>query len=239
MRFDGFCRDGIEMEVDYLKLSEQYAGFLVAIGGISITVLALLLSFAQPSSLLVAALLVAPISCFAGALMMAETAGFISHSKGKPSGERLFLLASINIYVAVVLLVFALTLLPRSAADKVDLIAIRLIPGFVFVGVIIAVLCWMVLSAIYRMPAPKAKWWPVIGSVALSVGWGSFLYLTRFKGYRLQISFVPILAFTVVSLVWFTWTFKNGGKVRNSDIWLFSLAITSTCASLGVASIWS
>jgi hypothetical protein len=226
------------MAVNYLRLSEQYAGFLVALGGISITVLALLLSFAQPSSLLVAALLVAPISCFAGAHMMAETAGFISHSKGKPSGERLFLLASINIYVAVVLLVFALTLLP-SASTKVDLIAIRLIPGSVFGGVIIAVLCWMVLSAIYRMPAPQARWWPVIVAALLSVGWGIFLYSIKSKDYRLQISFVPILAFTVVSLVWFTWSFEHGGKVRNGDIWLFSLAITSTCASLGVASIWS
>lgn len=226
------------MEVDYLRLSQQYGSFLLAIGGISITVLALLLSFAHPSSLLVAALLVAPISCFTGALMMAETAGFISrHPKTSPSGERLFLLASINIYIAVVLLVFALTLLPRESDKVKDPILIRLIPGSVFVGVIIAVLCWMVLSAIYRMPTPQRRL-QVICAAVFGLACGIILYLIRLKSYRLQVSFIPILVFTIVSLVWFAWSFEHGAKVRNRDMWLFSFAITFTCASLGVARIW-
>ena len=76
--------------VDYLKLSEQYATFLVAVGGVSITVLALVLSWGSDPveppaeigsrSFLVAALIVATIACFIGAHMMAETAAFISNS---------------------------------------------------------------------------------------------------------------------------------------------------------------
>ncbi len=83
------------MEVDYLKLSEQYASFLVAAGGVSITVLTLVLSFGSESAngkdlrtFLAAALVVAIISCFTGAHMMAETASFISYKpKPLPSDE--------------------------------------------------------------------------------------------------------------------------------------------------------
>src|SRR2546429_2684192 len=99
------------MEVDYLKLSEQYASFLIAAGGVSITVLTLVLTLGTETTetrerelrtFLAAALVVATISCFTGAHMLSETASFISYSKGTQtplSGERLFLLASINIYI--------------------------------------------------------------------------------------------------------------------------------------------
>src|SRR5712692_3161581 len=64
-----------KMKVRYQKLSEQYANFLVAVGGVSITVLALVLSLGSASSgsspaerysraFLVVALLTATVSCF-------------------------------------------------------------------------------------------------------------------------------------------------------------------------------
>ncbi|HEY9401336.1 MAG TPA: hypothetical protein VIQ24_01490 [Pyrinomonadaceae bacterium] len=72
-------------EVDYLKLAEMYSNFLVASGGVSITVLTLVLTLGSKSiavdlrSFLIAALLVATTSCFIGAQMMAETAASFSH----------------------------------------------------------------------------------------------------------------------------------------------------------------
>jgi hypothetical protein len=89
-------------EVDYAQLSGQYAGFLVAVGGVSITVLTLVLSFSPnkkqktpaPNALnpaidsaanarvfLVAALIAATVSCFVGAHMMAETAAFFTREE--------------------------------------------------------------------------------------------------------------------------------------------------------------
>jgi hypothetical protein len=99
-------------EVDYAKLSEQYGGFLVAAGGVSITVLAVILSLTRgltsseqavglclqpcvPNEkveaarlFLVAALIVGTVSCFAGAHMMAETAAFFTQLKERLPRKR-------------------------------------------------------------------------------------------------------------------------------------------------------
>jgi hypothetical protein len=90
------------MQVDYLKLSELYASFLAALGGVSITVLTLGLALSEKlvlSRFGVAALFVATISCFTGAHLMAETVAFISGSKSELRnllvGARLSLIASI------------------------------------------------------------------------------------------------------------------------------------------------
>lgn len=243
------------MEVDYLKLSEQYAGFLIAIGGVSITVLALVLSFPNVNPnvnpFLVASLVVATISCFTGAHMMAETAAFISHSRGRvsysrrrvhpskgtPSGERLFLLASINTFIAVVLVIFALMLLP-IVSDKVDVASFTPISFSAFLFVIFAVLSWMCLS-FYRMPAPSKRS-PIIKTTVVSIIWLLILlFLIFMKCSLLGWSFIPIIGLTLFSLLRFALTFNNGGKVDDIDIGLFSLAITSTCVSLGVAAIQS
>jgi hypothetical protein len=231
------------LAVDYLKLSEQYGNFLIAIGGVSITILTVILTFSSEKKniFLVAALIVSTISCFTGAHMMAETAAFVSKYKDISSGERLFLLASTNIFIAVVLVIFALMLLP-IISDKVDVTSIKPISISVFVFVIFAVLFSVVLSY-YRMPAPKG-WLPI--QIAFAVGLTLsviLIVLLEFeilpKKALLWVSFIPIIGFTLVSFGWFAWSFPytldNGGKVLNEDIYLFSLAITSTCAFLGVA----
>ncbi len=241
------------MKVDYLKLSEQYASFLIAIGGVSITVLALVLSFsAKSNAFLVASLVVATISCFTGAHMMAETAAFISYYKdnsvrtaafisqygAEPSGERLFLLASINIFIAVVLVIFALMLLPMVLLEKDKATEIKLISTSVFAFVIIAVLSSVALS-VYRMPAPlpePQRWIPIGITFVVSIVLGLILFSIS-KESLLEWSFIPIIALTLISLLWFAWTFNDGGKVGNLDIWLFSFAVTFTCASLVVARI--
>src|SRR5712692_10049124 len=124
-------------EVDYAKLSGQYASFLVAVGGVSITVLTLVLSFNRSPNtsaptlteknarmFLVAALIAATVSCFVGAHMMAETAAFFTHC-GKKSpekaeirlGKRLFVLASSNIFIAITLVLFSIVLLPAATGE--------------------------------------------------------------------------------------------------------------------------
>lgn len=235
------------MEVDYSKLSEQYGNFLIAIGGVSITILTVILTFSSKKKniFLVAALIVSTISCFTGAHMMAETAAFVSKYKDISSGERLFLLASTNIFIAVVLVIFALMLLPIISL-KVDVPSIKPISISVFVFVIIAVLNSVILSY-YRMPAPQG-WLPI----QIAIGVGIILFVIFFKLLEFEklckkkflcCSFISIIFFTLVSFGWFAWTFpytlNNGGKVWNIDIYLFSLAITSTCALLGVAATQS
>src|SRR5205085_241642 len=121
--------------VEYAKLSEQYGGFLVAVGGVSITVLAVVLGLKSilntPEPLtetgetarvfLVAALITATVSCFIGAHMMAETAAFFTKNGDEqpkkykiPLGRRLFVLATTNIFIAITLVLFSIVLLPTA-----------------------------------------------------------------------------------------------------------------------------
>src|SRR5712692_10226635 len=146
------------MQVDYLKLSELYASFLAALGGVSITVLTLVLTLPKNpvagilSRFSVAALSVATISCFTGAHLMAETAAVISKSKDSLSvGARLFFLASINIYIAAMLLIFTVVLL---TAEHVKWISV-----LVFPFVLLITFCWMYVTATSRFePAePQAN----------------------------------------------------------------------------------
>jgi hypothetical protein len=162
-------------KVDYAKLSGQYASFLVAVGGVSITVLTLVLGF-RPSQdtsatntltpdgndarmFLVAALIAATVSCFIGAHMMAETAAFLTRGeklppiqKPIPLGRRLFVLATINIFIAIALVLFSIVLLP-TATGEVKLAAGLKAISLVFPAVVLGALVWMALATIDRMEA--------------------------------------------------------------------------------------
>jgi hypothetical protein len=237
------------MEVDYLKLSEQYASFLVAAGGVSITVLTLVLTLGTKTgkkelrTFLATALIVATISSFTGAHMLSETASFISYSKGTQtpplSGERLFVLASINIYISVIVILFALMLLP-AASGRVDAKTIEPISVSVFMFALAAVLCWMFFSITIRFP--RLFGWRAIVMIfavfCLDGVWGYLLYQsTKFKDRLLHLSFIPILILILISLVLFTLTFKDGGKAHKLDVAFFVLAVTSSCVSLTAAAI--
>lgn len=253
--------------VDFAKLSEQYASFLVAVGGVSITVLALVLSLASPPTefirkglgeFLILALIVATACCFIGAHMMAETAAFISRAKAKLTkdnprslippagtslGERLFLLASINIFIAVGLVLFALMLLPwASTLPGVD--GAKRISFVVFLFVISGALFWMYLAANYRMSVVERRR-AIIEAICIGLLWASFLsgvYLLEFERLLLWLTFIPITAATVGSLAYFAWSFKHSSeacsrKVGFWDILFFGSAITVSYASLVVAGI--
>ncbi len=74
------------MHADYIKLSEQYASFLSALGGITVTVLTIVLAIKKTSkpklfSALVSALVVATLACFVGAHLMAQTAALTKKKK--------------------------------------------------------------------------------------------------------------------------------------------------------------
>jgi hypothetical protein len=274
--------------VDYLKLSEQYANFLVAIGSVSITVLTLVLSLGSDSvrtkgvylrSYLVAALIVAALACFIGAHMMAETASFIEfHQKphsstGKetsssielhysaqtqtdeerasltephlmpppPTGDRLFLFASINIFIGITLVLFASMLLPTSSG-RVLVASLAPISVGVFLLIVFCLVYWMILAAEFRMPVPHSGWaiWPAIVIAVLSI-----LLLCRLnipQKYMLLITFAPSALTVVISLVWFAWIFREGDtsrlhNARLPDIIFFSFAVTISYSTLIVAGI--
>lgn len=266
-------------KVDYLKLSEQYASFLVASAGVSITVLTLVLTFGSKStvvdirSFLIAALVVATISCFIGAQMMTETAASFSHlkndkpepisghstpkespaveipvepifSRGRspeaiPSSEHLFLLASTNIFITVILLLFALMLLP-TASEKVEPNSIRWISVLVFLFVVICALLWMFLAVIYRMDVKGGlKVSVIVFIIGLLVG---FLvsYFPTSENHLLLATFIPIGFFSGAILLRFAWLFSDSGKARSPkayilDICFFIFPITFSYVCLVVA----
>lgn len=162
---------------DFRKLAGQYASFFTALGGVCITVLTLILALervpnrADLHSVLIASLVVATVVSFIGAHLMAETAACIrqpvtstegsqpssanvtpAHDGGTPSwvGGRLFLVASINIYLGVILTSFSLMLLP-AAYDKLNARDITVITAAVFVVVLVSSYYWMDRYFAFRM----------------------------------------------------------------------------------------
>ena len=257
-------------EVDYSKLSEQYASFLVAVGGVSITVLTLVLSLGSSAtklteqdlgSFLILDLVVATVCCFIGAHMMAETAAFINHAKEKlkaenptpdtispvrvPLGERLFLLASANIFISIILVLFALMLLP-SASNLSNATSIKWISFFIFMFVVVGALIWMVLAANHRMPVEPVteRRRAIRQSIGIGLLWACVLCgsLLIHKVLLLWLTFLVIALIAVGSLLRFALIFKESNKTSNqevsiNDIRLFSSAITISYASLIINAI--
>jgi hypothetical protein len=271
--------------VDYVKLSEQYGSFLIAIGGVSITVLSIV-SAVSPSpteggarSFLDAALILATVSCFIGAHMMAETAAFIIYfnerrkeqlpgnpAQGSPPqrwtlfdaitfGKRLFLLASTNIFIAVMLVLFALVLLPAAKVGTPNILYFVI---FVLVGG--GALIWMFLASKHRMPLPETESRKAIRVTAcLSVAWLMFLIILSFfvplsMKLLLPLIFLPSVVGTAVSLFYFALIFKKSDEALSAvdfedgskylspeviprDIKFFGLAVITSFASLVVAGL--
>lgn len=249
------------MQIDYGKLSEQYASFLSALASVSITVLAIVLSLPslQPKrrapgevnyrSHLIVALIVATVTSFVGAQLMAETASYVSSfltqqavagevGPAKPLGQRLFLLASINIYVAVMVVIFALMLLTAEYRRvNEDAHGVRRISICIFGAVAVCILCWMFFSVVLRMPSRNVAL-AVAVPVGIVVGVGLGFWLVR-KTYLWELlvpaTFISIISLTVITLGWFVISLHCGfnGETTDFDIGLFVLAVVSTCTFLG------
>lgn len=112
-------------KASYDALAGAYASYLVALGGVSITVLTLVLTIQQEDSegeplprtatfrLFYTALIVATFACFVGAHLMTEAS--VLRAEGVPAGQgnvALFCLAAPNVYAAAALFAFSLVLLP-------------------------------------------------------------------------------------------------------------------------------
>jgi len=224
-----------QVPLDYLKLSELYASFLAALGGVSITVLTLVLTLPKNpvagilSRFSVAALSVATISCFTGAHLMAETAAVISKSKDSLSvGARLFFLASINIYIAAMLLIFTVVLLTVKQVKWISVL--------VFPFVLLITLCWMYVSATSRFePAPthprKAAGLAICFGVAVGITMYKWAASPSCENCFLFASFVLSVVATALSFCYFVWISKSE-KDRKLDVWFYSLAIALSCLSL-------
>jgi hypothetical protein len=202
----------------------------------------------DPGLFVVAALVVATVSSFIGAHMMAETAAFISHSKqatgtgwrtGEESGERLFLLATFNIFLAIMLILFALMLLPK-ASGKVQSGSLALISSGVFGAMVIGAFVWMFFAIKYRagMPQSELATLLTVGAAAL---WTIFLLQFDSKPL-LFLTFVPITMFAVGSLIYFAVIFRTGEQLRLRracipDLWCFRSGICICYGSLIAAGI--
>ena len=151
----------MQIYTDDIELAKQYASFLAALGGVSITVLTLVLTIRlntnkpELHSVLVTSLIVATFACFTGAHLMAQTAAFLNKD---PSGIRYFLIASANIFIAPVLIIFSLSLLPptylpeevaatqlKAKADPYNNLT-RQIARWVFYSVVIGEIAWLVVT---------------------------------------------------------------------------------------------
>lgn len=222
-----------QIGIDYQKLSELYASFLAALGGVSITVLTLVLTlYPRPvagnlSRFWVAALFVATVSCFTGAHLMAETVAFISKSN-KLTGVRLSLLASINIYVAAMLLIFTVVLLTAEHVKWISL--------FVFLLVLFITLSWMRRTAISRFNPkdPQDKNAALLAIITgLIVGIVMFWAASRLSEELFLIaSFVLPLVSTGFSFCYFVFVLKSNKEDRKLNVWLYSFAIALPCVSL-------
>jgi hypothetical protein len=248
-------------EVDYAKLSGQYASFLVAVGGVSITVLTLVLGLSSAQStldtltetgrnarvFLIAALIAATVSCFIGAHMMAETAAFFTHREKKeleeelpdeiPLGRRLFVLATSNIFIAITLVLFSIVLLPTATGEVGLAASLKLISLVVFLGVVLGALCWMALAAIDRMEVGDKGWRALAVAFVAGLLTGIFCYAS--KELWLQVTFIFIVGTSAASLLYFVIIFKVGGACTRRrgirEIAIFSSAITISYVFLGVA----
>jgi uncharacterized membrane protein len=257
--------------VDYAKLAEQYASFLVAVGGVSITVLALVLSMNIASkgkrerTFLIAALIIGTVCCFIGAHMMTETtaslqyyAARITEPELRPTGQRLFLLASTNIFLAAFLVLFALMMLPNASA-KTSAAYVTPISFIVFLLVTFGVVLWLCVASVSRMSAPGGPFDILIVDLSALIFWLIIHYLLRRKclseyrrshlrkdlrkylrkylqGYLL-ILFLPIVLFTVTSLIYFGLTFNESGLVKDWDMRFFSFAVFFAYISLVTAGL--
>jgi len=267
-------------------MATQYASFLAAVGGVSITVLALILNLRnKPKAealrfsrvFLITALIVATVSCFVGAHMLVETAAAISYARNVPqtcnnqpapvdcvretfpgfnapqdcenmqnpdcvkkmwaklkeetSGQRLFLLASTNIFISALLVLFALMLLPTASSESNR--AITPISILVYALVTTGIIVWMALGGFNRMQAANlsaTSAWTVAFSLICF-----FAVVAIPRKYLLLTTFFTSIVFTVGSFLCFALTFDNSGKASDLNIFFFGTAVLSTYLSLFVA----
>lgn len=229
--------------INYGKLAEQYGSFLVAIAVVSITVLALVMYIwhlersggtSENRSAVIKALIIAIFSSFVGAHLLAEAAAFID-PQYKGFGKRPFLLASVNIFIAVPVVMFAITILAREYKKQhEELIGLRKLPLYVFQAVVFCVLWWMVVSIFVRMP-PEQPIWSVSALLIAALTVGVQIWRGKAKGKKLLADpFGWIIFFSVISLLYCSWVLSSSAddKIRGHEAFAFGFMVTFTCLKL-------
>ncbi|HKP73662.1 MAG TPA: hypothetical protein VJT82_12030 [Pyrinomonadaceae bacterium] len=228
---------------DYGKLSELYGTFLGALGGVSITVLSIVMAFNTERvrltfrPYLIAALSAAAFSCFTGGHLMAETAAFVSKSREERTGARLCAIATINIYNSVVIIIFSLFLmvagLSKDAGYNSD--GLRLFFIALFTCVLLSALRWMRLTIKTRLDMSHDAVW---------LGWLITCYLVAVDLFILYatkcvlwMSLVVTVGATFVSLFHFTKTFEQGDRLIATDVYVFTSCIILPCFSIVLSCI--
>jgi hypothetical protein len=168
-------------------------------------------------------------------------------------GTRLFLLASTTIFIAVILVLFSIVLLPAVSRDDVNNSPIY---SIIFVSVGVGTLIWMIFASRFRMPTSKSLG-AIVLAILIGVVWVVVLLwlpFTRKDGWLLVVTFFPIVLGTVLAFIIFAWIFKDGNnaykrrcfkddykdrmpEVRRLDGYFFALAVTFSYASLVAAGI--
>ncbi|HEX8922236.1 MAG TPA: hypothetical protein VF766_12225, partial [Pyrinomonadaceae bacterium] len=172
-------------------------------------------------------------------------------TKAVTFGTRLFLLASTTIFIAVILVLFSIVLLPAVSRGNTRISPIY---SIIFLSVGFGTLLWMVLASQHRMPVPES-WRAILIALAGGIAWGVLLSITtEMNDSLLVLTFLPVVLATVLSFVNFAWIFKDSNRackrtffkgeykrrrsqVHFYDACLFGLAITFSYASLVVAGI--
>jgi hypothetical protein len=241
--------------IAYEKLAEQYGSFLVAIGGVSITALALVMTLwhvekvedketMHNRSAVIKALIVATFCSFVGAHLLAETAAFIAggaEAKYQGGGARQFLLASVNIFVAVPVVMFAITVLATEFRKKQELVGLRLLSSGVFTAVVFCVLWWMIVSIFFRMSPrampPQIKF-GLIGLVLAVATLSLVLYRSlrnrvESMAFLLNITFALITLFSIASLIFCSRAlYSPGDDPGLMEAGFFVSTVTFTCLAL-------
>ncbi|MDX6269737.1 MAG: hypothetical protein QOD28_960 [Acidobacteriota bacterium] len=229
---------------DYQKLSELYGTFLGALGGVSITVLSIVMAFntdrikAVFFQYLIAALGAAAFSCFTGGHLMTETAAFICKSREegqeRQTGVRLCAIATINIYNSVVLIIFSLVVVvvglnPEYVVLKVFFIVL-------FACIIMSALIWVVLTITDRLGQPEdaAGWKPPFIASSLSLACIYLLFATP-PPVTIWASLFISLICTFLPLAYFNRTYKDGDQLRYRDVYFFATCTILPCVSIVIS----
>jgi hypothetical protein len=297
------------MHADYAHLSGQYASFLSALGGISITVLTIVLAIKSTGrsklfSALVSALVVATLACFVGAHLMSQTAALTREkepaaqsanaqtlpnnqpdnrqqaananqgdikeppprnqpppNEQKPLVARHFVYSSANVYFALMLISFAMMLLPKAyikdgkdqppksdppervrTAEGImtrdDSEAISTITKWVFYFVVGSAYFWSFYYYSYRFNKPEPTMWVVkvfvLGTLIIAAVWVAYLLVMgRFKDEKLRTwTFIIHIILISLSVCLFAFRAKIDEQPTILDISFFCAAIAISGASL-------
>jgi hypothetical protein len=138
------------------------------------------------------------------------------------------LLASINIYVAAMLLIFAVVLLTAEY--------IRWISALAFLFVLLITLFWMWVTATSRFDPPdvlqaeRAAIWAITIGGIIGIVMFAWAMSRLAENLFLVISFLLPVCSAAFSFFYFVWILRS--EDRQLNVWRYSLAITLPCISL-------